>query len=287
LPDPRPFVDPKGRPTVPFDAIEPGQEVGSFSYALDEETVSRHLRATQQEPYPGPWAPVSILAADGVNLADRHFDISRSVHAGQQLEVLALPRLGATLTVRGRAVRKFVKRGRRYVETATETSDDAGLVVARGTTTGVVVYAEGAEEAGARAERRPEPPAAAPEVLEELPALERTMTREAMVLYEPEGERNLHTDDAIARAVGLPASIATGTLFLAYLFDLLYRRYGMRSVVGTALDVRIRAPVFAGDRVVARGQVVAREGAADRLLVACSGPRGPVIAGSAVVARAR
>src|SRR5512146_1573463 len=102
-------TDPKGRPAVPFDAIEPGQEVGSFSYVLDERTVSRHLQATQQEPYPGPYAPVSILAADGVNLADRYYDISQSVHAGQRLEIFALPRIGSTLTVAGRAVGKFVK----------------------------------------------------------------------------------------------------------------------------------------------------------------------------------
>lgn len=275
--------DAKGRPTVPFEAIEPGQEVGTFSYVLDEKTVSRHLRATQQEPYPGPLAPVSILAADGVNLADRHYDISQSVHAGQRLEVLALPRLGSTLTVRGRAVAKFVRRGRRFVEIETETVDDAGIRIAIGATTGVVVYSE--TEAGSdRGPSRTDDPADEA-AIETLPLLERTMTREAMILYEPEGEVNFHTDDEVARAVGLPASIATGTLFLAYVFDLLYRRYGFDSIAGTALDVRIKAPVFAGDRVTTRGAVVDRAGDRDRLRVACTGPHGVVIAGTASVRR--
>jgi acyl dehydratase len=272
-------IDPKGRPTVPFDAIEPGQDVGAFSYTLDEQTVSRHLRATEQAPYPGPYAPVSILTADGVNLADRSFDISQSVHAGQRLEVLALPRLGSTLTVRGRAVAKFVRRGRRFVEIETETTDDAGVRVATGATTGVLVYAEAEGERGpARAG------IAAPErVIETLRPLEHVMTKEAMVLYEPEGERSIHTDDDFARAVGLPAAIATGTLFLAYIFDLLYRRYGFGSVVGTAIDVRIRAPVFAGDHVVTTGHVVERADGCDRLRVECTGPHGPVISGTVSV----
>jgi len=272
-------TDPKGRPTVPFDRIEPGQEVGSISYVLDDTLVSRHLRATDQDPYPGPYAPVSLLAAEGVNLADRFYDISQSVHAGQQLEVHALPRLGSTLTVSGRAVDKFVKRGRRYVQIATTTRDETGVQIASGLTTGVVVYGE-AEGADAP---RAEAPGADEPVIETVGPLERVMSKAAMVLYESEGERNIHTDDDFARFVGLPSAIATGTLFLAYVFDLLYRRYGFASVVGTQLDVRIRQPVFAGDRVVTTGEVVERVGGRDHLRVACTGPRGAVISGTAVV----
>jgi acyl dehydratase len=120
-------------------------------------------------------------------------------------------------------------------------------------------------------------------VHEALPPLVRTMTREAMILYEPEGEANFHTDDEIARAVGLPASIATGTLFLAYVFDLLARRYGYACAVGSTLDVRIRLPVFAGDRIVTTAEVVERSGGRDRLRVACEGPHGAVIVGTASV----
>jgi acyl dehydratase len=165
-------------------------------------------------------------------------------------------------------------------------SSSAGAVtcrprlVARGVTTGVVVYAE---SSAAREPSPAPPPADEPVVLEALPSLERVMTKEAMVLYEPEGERSIHTDDDFARLVGLPAAIATGTLFLAYIFDLLYRRYGFGSVVGTAIDVRIRAPVFAGDRIVASGHVVERSGGREQLRVECLGPRGPVISGSASV----
>jgi acyl dehydratase len=274
--------DPRGRPSIAFGAIEPGQEVGSFSYELDERTVSRHLQATQQAPPPAPFAPVSLLAADGVNLADRHYDISQSVHAAQRLEVLAPPRLGSTLAVRGLAAAKWARKGRRYVEIETETVDETGLCIATGVTTGVVVYRDAVPDQGEPPPRR-EPPLAEGEPIETLGPLERTMTREAMILYEPEGEVNLHTNDEVARAVGLPASIATGTLFLAYVFDLLSRCYGPESVAGTTLDVRIRIPVFAGDRIATRGEVMERSAGRDRLRVACEGPRGAAIVGTASV----
>lgn len=256
--------------------------MGSFSYPLDEKTVSRHLRATEQAPPPPPFAPVSLLAADGVNLADRHYDISQSVHAAQRIEIEALPRMGSVLTVSGRAAARWAHKGRRYVEIETETRDDAGRRIALGRTTGVVVYSDSVPDEGERPAPAEAPLADGP-VLETLPPLVRTMTREAMILYEPEGEINFHTDDDVARAVGLPASIATGTLFLAYVFDVLARRYGHDAAVGSSLDVRIRLPVFAGDRVETTAEVLERREGRDRLRVACVGPRGAVITGTASV----
>jgi acyl dehydratase len=248
--------DPKNRATLPFDSIEPGDAVGTLEYTLTPELVDRHRRATGQKPYADPdVAPISMLSQEGVNLADRFWDISQSVHAGQRLEVLALPRIGDVLTVTSVAGDKFVRRGRRYVVSNTETKNEKGEVVARGITTGVVVYAEGSSDGP-----RETPPAAdeAP-ALEVLTPIERMMTREHMVLYEPPGEVNIHTSDEVAREAGLPGAIATGTHFLAYLFELLHETYGPRSLVGTIMDARIRLPVFAGDRVEACGEVVARD----------------------------
>ncbi len=170
-------------------------------------------------------------------------------------------------------------------ETVTENA--AGETVASGLTTGVIVYSEadpgaggaaGPRDAGTRA-AEPEPP-----VLERLEPLIRTMTQDAMILYEPPGEVNMHTDDAVARAAGLPAAIATGTLFLAYVFDLLHRRYGPESLVGVELDVRIRTPVFAGDRIETTADVIGREGGRIEHRVRCSGPNGDAIVGRASVA---
>ncbi len=276
--------DPKSRPKVPFESIQPGDPIGPFHYELTQELVDRHLCATEQERYPDPGlAPVSLLAADGVQLADQFFDISQSVHAGQQLAVVRVPRLGERLTVSGTARDKFVKRGRRYVVTDTVTTDADGDLVACGTTTGVLVYAEGDDASGARPPSRE--PETAPTVLARLGPLVRTIDLDKMRLYEPPDEVSIHTDDAFARSAGLPAAIATGTQFLAYLFDLLYRSYGMNAVVGTEVDVRIRLPVFAGDRIEASAERVESKDADDRLehRVRCHVERGDAIVGRAAV----
>jgi len=276
--------DPKQRATVPFDRIQPGDPVGEMAYEITPELVERHRRATQQEPYRDPeHAPISILAADGVNLADRFWDISQSVHAGQRTEVHRVPKVGDTLTVSGRATEKFVRRGRRYIVSQTTTHDGRGDLVARGWTTGVLVYADGDASESAGGAPRPAAAAAEEKAMAALGPLVRTMTEEAMTLYEPPGEVSIHTSDEMARAAGLPARIATGTLFLAYLFDLLYREYGVESLAGTELDVRIRLPVFAGDRIEASAELVARGDGGMRHRVRCRGPHGDVIAGTARV----
>jgi acyl dehydratase len=67
---------------------------------------------------------------------------------------------------------------------------------------------------------------------------------------------------------------------------MLYREYGMQSVVGTVLDVRIRAPVFAGDKVTAKGRARTSAESGDGRLVSldvwCENQRGEhVITGTA------
>ena len=130
--------------------------------------------------------------------------------------------------------------------------------------------------------------AGAREIGREVQPVGHLVTMEDMVLFEPEGERNIHTDDGVARAAGLPAAIAAGVQFMSYLFEMLYQEYGFESVPGTALDVRIRAPVFAGDTVTARGRVTAFEvldsGGRVHLDVWCENQRGErVITGAASV----
>lgn len=130
--------------------------------------------------------------------------------------------------------------------------------------------------------------AGAREIGREVQPVGHLVTMEDMVLFEREGERNIHTDDEVARAAGLPAAIAAGVQFMSYLFEMLYREYGFESVPGTALDVRIRAPVFAGDTVTARGRVTAFEvldsGGRVHLDVWCENQRGErVITGAASV----
>ena len=127
-----------------FHELPVGTDMGSIEYTISEERVERHLRATHQTPYPESdgekLAPVSILASDGIWLAESQFDISESVHAGQRLEILNVPIVGSRVKVSGRVVEKFEKGGRQFVVMDVVSEDDRGRVLAHGRMTGVARY---------------------------------------------------------------------------------------------------------------------------------------------------
>ena len=127
-----------------FHELPVGTDMGSIEYTLSEERVERHLRATHQTPYPQTdgekLAPVSILAGDGIWLAEARFDIGESVHAGQRLEILNVPIVGSRVKVSGKIVDKFEKGGRQFVVMDVVSEDDRGRVLARGRMTGVARY---------------------------------------------------------------------------------------------------------------------------------------------------
>lgn len=132
------------RADLAFHELPVGTDLGSVQYDLSERMVDRHLRATHQTPYPPAgedrFAPVSILASDGIRLAEERFDIGESVHAGQRLEVVNLPIISTRVTVTGKVVDKFEKGGRLFVVMDVTSTDDRGRLLARGRMTGVARY---------------------------------------------------------------------------------------------------------------------------------------------------
>ena len=136
--------DDKPGAKLAFHEIPLGTDLGSVDYELTESRVRRHREATHQSPYPPlrgqQLAPVSILASDGIRLAEARYDISESVHAGQRLEIISPPIVGSRITVRGRLVDKFEKGGRQFVVIDTVSQDDAGHLLARGRMVGVARY---------------------------------------------------------------------------------------------------------------------------------------------------
>lgn len=144
-----PGID-RQRADVAFHELPVGIDLGSVEYELSQQVVDRHLRATHQTPYPASggerYAPVSILASDGIRLAEERFDIGESVHAGQRLEIVNLPIIGTKVTVAGRVEDKFEKGGRLFVVMELTSTDDRGRLLARGRMTGVARYRpEGSE----------------------------------------------------------------------------------------------------------------------------------------------
>ena len=132
-----------------FRDLPVGADLGAIEYVLTPQMAERHLRATHQTEYPTiggqRYAPVSILASDGIRLVEASVDIGESVHAGQGMEIFAPPLVGSRIRVRGRVVDKFEKGGRQFVVIDTVSEDDQGRLLARGRMTGVARYRPGEE----------------------------------------------------------------------------------------------------------------------------------------------
>ena len=106
-------------------------------------------------------------------------------------------------------------------------------------------------------------PFASVSVGDELPPLERVVTREDVRAYaEVSGDDNpLHQDDAVARRAGFDGIIAHGMFTMGHLASCLVAWVGDPAAV-SHMRVGFRAPVFMGETIAAGGRVRALD--ADR-----------------------
>jgi len=127
-----------------FEAIPIGFEVGPFELTLDEETVKEKVRLAQ-------WAEESLMNEFGIvppGLTISHHarmkfealpDLKASIWAKSEHEFIRPMKMGSTVTIRGKVIDKYNKRGRNYVVTEYETVDETGEVLLRSVETGVYV----------------------------------------------------------------------------------------------------------------------------------------------------
>lgn len=102
---------------------------------------------------------------------------------------------------------------------------------------------------------------------ETLPALEKRVTEEVIEGFVAAGRLmlpaegygiaagpgNIHSGAALAQEMGLAAAVAPAELGLAYLHELLDRRFGRDFRQGGRLTVHYRRPIYAGDTLTAQG----------------------------------
>jgi len=101
-----------------------------------------------------------------------------------------------------------------------------------------------------------------------------------------EGEVSIHTDEELAKGVGLPGTVAAGLMLVDYLSEMLTDFLGTGWIQGGRIAVSFIVPVRPGDEITARGVVRGKlsEGPATRLIldVWCENQRGEkVTAGTA------
>jgi acyl dehydratase len=102
----------------------------------------------------------------------------------------------------------------------------------------------------------------------ELPELRRVVRRGDLRIYAGVGgDRNpLHQDDDVARAAGFPAVIAHGMFTMGHMAACIAAWVGGSAPIAS-LSAQFRAPVFAGEEIVAAGRIRALDRAARTAVV--------------------
>lgn len=91
----------------------------------------------------------------------------------------------------------------------------------------------------------------------ELPSINKTVTSDKIVAYAnifgPPISNSIHDDEKIAKAAGLPQTIAVGAMLAQYLSQMLLEAFGEKWINGGKLSVSFIRPVFPGDILKGRG----------------------------------
>jgi acyl dehydratase len=103
---------------------------------------------------------------------------------------------------------------------------------------------------------------------EELPRLERLVTREDVRAYaDAGGDQNpLHRDDAFARSVGFGGIIAHGMFTMGHMAACIVTWAGGPASI-VSLSAQFRSPVFPGEEIVAGGRIRALDPTARTVVV--------------------
>lgn len=90
---------------------------------------------------------------------------------------------------------------------------------------------------------------------DEAPTVSKHVTLEKVRLFWGRPDRNIHTDEGVAREAGFVAPIAPGLMSYAFLSEMLVNFFGQPWISTGTLEVSFIAPVFVGDTITANGVV--------------------------------
>lgn len=89
----------------------------------------------------------------------------------------------------------------------------------------------------------------------ELPGKLKRPTAERIRLFSGWAAQNLHTDDQIAKAAGLPAPVASAAQGMGYLCEFMIDNLGEEWLTGGSWVLTFTKPIFPGDQVCAFGRL--------------------------------
>ena len=113
-------------PLFDYNAVQVGEELGSYEYLLTDEMVALYRRAVDD---PDAVFPTIAVKHDATSLALAYDDQTGGVNAGNEIELHHPPVPGKKIRVTGRIYDKYIRRDKPYlVIEATATDEDGRLI---------------------------------------------------------------------------------------------------------------------------------------------------------------
>ncbi len=241
-----------------------GEQLGFLEYSVSYESLKAIRNAVDNEliVYPNIVArePLLVLIQNGnlgalesVTHTDRYF---------------SPPVAGRRVQVTGWLKERRRERGFESLAVETFAVDDIGTEILRSRH----IFRLGAARTPERLGRRPGRPRAGHDV-EFLAPVDKRVTEETIENFEAAhralvGEAaisqgaysgNIHASAGLASGMGLASRVAPEELGLAYVHEMLDRRFGIDFRQGGQLTVNYRRPIYAGDSLSASGLVAGTE----------------------------
>ena len=128
---------------IDYETLEIGHDLGTLEMVLDEKAIGDRVNLVgwqDSRPVEQGLAPPGITIWQHARMKFGALPQMRvSIWAKSEHEFLKPMKIGDKVTIRGRIVDKYTKRGRNYMVTELETRDETGEVLMRSRETGVWV----------------------------------------------------------------------------------------------------------------------------------------------------
>ena len=253
----------QGEGFFPHHEVHVGKDLGGRTVVVDERDVARYEAGTG--------GPAARLQLDGARVAPAllyHSEVYRSLswylpnvfgnlHARQEWELFSPLIVGETVRTRSTVVERYSKRNREYVVNEVLITDVDGRWLQRSRTHQSFLAEEGRGEIVVdrdREKRADRQFAIGDAPGEEIAPLARTITH-AMCEAFSGPEKNYHTDQEMARALGFPDIVVQGMLSVCLVSELMTQAFGTGWMHGGKMDVRLVNVVWVDDVLTIRGKV--------------------------------
>lgn len=278
-----PLTRDSGTKPQSYEGVEVPEELGPMQIEVTEELVKRYAFCMDdyrswhfsESPFGGPVAHAALLANDLLTVYCTVYDRrgGSALHTDQELTFHAPVPVGEKVTISGRYVDKYTRRGGGVIVMEAEARDSKGNLLISHRDEEVIEEVPGAVAGGGRAtptERIVPETIDAPVVVgpskdivagTPIPTKVKKLSQDQISVYSfvGEHERNFHNDLELAQKYGLDNTIAQGLQTAGYFIESCTDFFGAAWFTSGWIKAKFLKPVFPDSIITVDGKVVGED----------------------------